>query len=79
MRPEEHSPATRALAQAYGLKNPPTAKLITDLTEKQRYKIHYANLKEVLDLGVELVAIHSAVRFEQKPWLKQYIEHNNNK
>ena len=77
--PEEHSPITRALAQDYGLRNSPSPKLITDLNEKQHYKIHYLNLKEALDLGVELVAIHSAVRFEQKPWLKQYIEHNNNK
>ena len=77
--PEEHSPVTQALARDYGLKSPPSPKLITDLNEKQHYKIHYLNLKEALDLGAELVTIHSAVRFEQKPWLKQYIEHNNNK
>lgn len=79
MSPDEHSPVTQALSKSYGLKNPPTAKLMTDLHEKKRYKIHYVNLKEIMALGVELVAIHSAVRFEQKPWLKQYIEHNNNK
>ena len=79
MTPDEHSPVTRALSKSYGLKNPPTAKLITDLNDKIRYKIHYANLKEILNLGIELVAIHSAVRFDQKPWLGQYIQHNNDK
>ena len=61
----------------YQHKPPTTAKLITDLHIKSHYKIHYAMLKEVLALGVELLEIHGAVRFDQKPWLGQYINHNN--
>ena len=77
--PKEHSPVTRELTKRYQLKTPPTTKLITDLKDKQRYKIHYAMLKEVLSLGMELVEIHQAVCFDQKPWLGQYITHNNEK
>lgn len=76
---EEYSTVTHQLMDLYQLKTPPTTKLITDLHEKSHYKIHYAMLKEVLDLGMELVEIHQAVRFDQKPWLKQYIHHNNEK
>ena len=76
---EEYSAITHQLMDSYQLKTPPTTKLITDLNEKSHYKIHYAMLKEVLDLGMELVEIHEAVRFDQKPWLKEYIHHNHEK
>ena len=79
VQPEEYSAKTAELRNLYGYKTPPTSKLITDLNVKKKYKIHYENLKEVLALGVELVEIHSAVKFRQKPWLGEYIKHNNDR
>ena len=79
VQPEEYSAKTAKLRDAYGYKMPPTSKLITDLNVKRQYKLHQENLKEVLALGVELVEIHSAVKFSQKPWLGEYIKHNNDR
>ena len=79
VQPEEYSAKTTELRNLYGYKTPPTSKLITDLNVKKNYKIHYENLKEVLALGVELVEIKSAVKFRQKAWLGQYIQHNNDR
>ena len=75
--PDEYSPFTKQLIKRHKLKPSATPKLVSDLREKQHYKIHYSNLKYVLSLGVELVAVHRVVRFQQKPWLKPYIDHNN--
>ena len=74
---EEHSPFTRELATKYGVKMAATPKLISDLHEKKNYKLHYINLKYILSLGVELVEVHRVVQFQQRPWLKPYIDHNN--
>ena len=74
---EELSPHTRQLGKTYGIKsNRPTTKLISDLRPKHKYTLHYAFLKHVLFLGVELIKIHRVVQFKQKAWLKPYIEAN---
>ena len=75
--PDEYSPFTKQLLEGYNLKPSATPKLISDLHEKKHFKIHYVNLKYVLSLGIELVEVHRVVRFQQKAWLKPYIEHNN--
>ena len=77
--PDEYSPFTRQLLKRHNLKPSTTPKLISDLREKKHYKVHYVNLKYLLSLGVELVAVHRVVRFSQKAWLKPYIDHNNHR
>ena len=75
--PDEYSPFTQKLMDRYNLKPSTAPKLISDLHEKKRFKVHYVNLKYALSLGVELIAVHRVVRFSQKAWLKPYIDHNN--
>ena len=41
--------------------------------------IHYRNLKFLVDLGVEVRAVHKVLTFEQKPWLKPHIDFNTDK
>ena len=48
-------------------------KLIPNLRDKEKYVIHYKNLKQYLDLGLELTCIHRGIKFEESEWLKTYI------
>ena len=51
-------------------------KLIPNLRDKEKYVIHYKNLKQYLDLGLELTCIHRGIKFEESEWLKTYIDIN---
>ena len=53
-------------------------KLIADLNSKKRYIVHYKLLKYALKSGLILKDVHSAVEFQQKAWLKPYIDNNMN-
>ena len=56
-----------------------TSKLIPHLYEHKNYVIHYRNLKFIHNLGVKIGSIHRVISFDQKPWLKSYIDFNTKK
>ena len=47
--------------------------------DKERYVIHYENLKLYLRLGLKLKKIHRILEFNQSQWLKQYVDFNAQK
>ena len=51
-------------------------KLISHFRPKKNYVIHYENLKQYLNMGLKLVAVHRAISFKQSPWMRPYIEKN---
>ena len=51
-------------------------KLISHFKPKKNYVIHYKNLKQYLNMGLELKAVHRAISFEQFPWMEPYIRKN---
>ena len=51
-------------------------KLIPNLWNKEKYVLHYKNLKQYLDLGLKLTRIHRGIKFEEREWLKPYIDMN---
>ena len=53
-------------------------KLILDLLPKKNYKIYYKNLKYYMKLGVKIAKIHKILTFDEKPFLKDYIDLNTN-
>jgi hypothetical protein len=48
-------------------------KLIPNLQDKEKYVVHYRNLKYYLKMGLRLKKIHTAISFKQSPWLSTYI------
>ena len=76
------SPYAKHIAEKHELtigKSSKNSKLISSLTDKQRYVIHELNLKQAVDAGLELTKIHRVIEFNQKPWMKDFIDFNINK
>ena len=53
-------------------------KLVPNLNNKKNYVIHYENLKMYERLGLIPTKIHRGIKFEERPWLKEYIDLNTN-
>ena len=53
-------------------------KLVTNLHDKNEYVIHIRNLKQALNHGLILKKTHKTIKFNQKAWLKAYIDLHNN-
>ena len=54
----------------------PTEKLIMDQTNKQRYFLHYRDLKFYIRHGIRIVKVHTVYKFKQSPLLAKYIKYN---
>ena len=51
-------------------------KLVTNLHDKTEYVIHIRNLKQALNHELILKKVHRVIKFNQKAWLKPYIDMN---
>lgn len=54
-------------------------KFLTTLGDKQKYVLHFRNLKLHLNLGIELKAIHRVPCFKLRQSMKPFIDFNTNK
>ena len=54
-------------------------KLLTTFEPKFNYVVHYRVLKQAMANGLRLKKIHKVISFDQRPWLKPYIELNSTK
>ena len=51
-----------------------TKKLVCNLYDKKNYVVHISVLKQALDHGLKLRKVHRVIEFNQKAWLKEYID-----
>ena len=51
-------------------------RLVTNLHDKSEDAIHIRNLKQALNHGLILKKVHTVIKFNQKAWLKPYIDMN---
>ena len=51
-------------------------KLVPNLWNKRKMVVHRKLLKQALDLGCELVKIRKGVKFEERAWLREFIDIN---
>ena len=51
-------------------------KLVCNLRDKKKYVVHIKSLKQALNHGLKLKKIHRIIEFNEKAWLKPYINMN---
>ena len=49
---------------------------ICSIEDKEKYVIHIRTLKQALTHGLKLKKVHRVTQFNQKRWLKTYIDMN---
>ena len=69
----------KKIAEKYNISIGLVSKLIPTLRDKKEYVLHYHNLKLYLDLGLKIRKVHRVLKFDQSPWLKQFIDFNTEK
>src|SRR5277367_5010915 len=77
--PDMLSNYSEKVASGNGMKCGNSNKLVQTLGNKEKYVIHERYLKQVIDAGLVLKAIHRVVEFQQKPWMEKYIDFNTDK
>ena len=69
----------KKIAEKYNISIGLVSKLIPALRDKKEYVLHYRNLQLYLDLSLKIKKVHRVPKFDQFPWLKQYIDFNTEK
>ena len=52
-------------------------KLVPNFMKKERYVVHYRNLKFYMEMGLQVTKIHRVIQFFQSYWMSPYIRKNS--
>ena len=63
---------------AEGMKIEKVEEFVLNLYDKTEYVIHIRNLKRAFNHGLVFKKVHRIIKFNQKAWLKSYIDMNAN-
>ena len=63
----------------YDIKSGAVNKLTTNLMNKEKYVLHYGNLKYYLSQGLVFKKVHRILEFKQSTWMKPYMNFNTKK
>ena len=79
MTDKEISKTEKKIAEKCNISIGLVSKLIPTLRDKKEYVLHYRNLQLYLDFSLKIKKVHRVLKFDQSPWLKQYIDFNTEK
>ena len=51
-------------------------KLISHFKPRKNYVVHYRTLRQCLEMGMRITAVHRGISFYQSPWMEPYIRKN---
>ena len=51
-------------------------KLICHFKPRKNYILHYRNLRQYVEMGLKLTAVHRGISFNQSSWMEPYIRKN---
>ena len=51
-------------------------KLICHFKPRKNYVVHYRNLRQYLEMGLKITAVHRGITFNQSSWMAPYIRKN---
>ena len=60
-------------------KDEKTSKLILNLKDKEKYVVHIKTLQYYLKMGMKMTKVHRIIKFQQRAWLKPWIDFNTGK
>ena len=69
----------KKITKKYNISTGLVSKLIPTLRDRKEYVLHYRDLQLYLNLGLKIKKVHRVLKFDQSPWLKQYIDFNTEK
>ena len=69
----------RKIANKYGMKVGDVKELISYLSNKTNYILHYRDLQLYLSLGMKLTKIYRVLKFKQSDWMKNHLDFNTEK
>ena len=69
----------KKIANKYGMKVGEVKELISNLSNKTNYILHYRDLQLYLSLGMKLTNIYRVLKFKQSDWMKNHLDFNAEK